>query len=70
MLSTEEKVAGMIMSAVACTVLAVVGVVYGSPILLNMAYSFGGIFGLLIGQPITYRVRSVLKALAKDNEEK
>ena len=63
-MSDEVKVAGLIMSGMACTVLAVVGVVYESPILLDMAYSFGGVFGLIIGNPVFKGIGAAVKKLA------
>ena len=64
-MSDAIKVAGLIISGMACTVLAIVGVVYGSAVLLDMAYAFGGVFGLIIGNPVFKGISTAVKKLVK-----
>jgi len=45
------KETGMIMSVIACVALAISGRAMDSEVLMNMAYSFGGIFGAIVGFP-------------------
>ena len=64
-MSDNVKIMGLAVSGLGCVILAVVGVVYNSQVLLDMAYSFGGIFGLLIGSPVFSRVKSAIATLVK-----
>jgi len=60
-----QKIMGMAVSGLGCIVCAVVGEFEGSQMLIDLAYSFGGVFGLLIGQPIFSKVKSAIATLVK-----
>jgi hypothetical protein len=51
-MSESVKVAGIIASAIGCTVCAVCGVALGSEILMDIGYAFGAVFGSFYGFPI------------------
>ena len=60
-----QKIMGMAVSGLGCIVCAVVGELEGSQMLVDLAYSFGGVFGLLVGQPVFTKVKSALATLFK-----
>lgn len=59
-MSEPVKVTGIITSGICCVILAVVGEIEGSNILMNMAYSFGGVFGAFFGFPFAGKAVSKL----------
>lgn len=50
-MSDGIKAAGIITSGVMCGLLAIVGEIEESQALWNLAYAFGGVFGLFFGLP-------------------
>jgi len=65
-MTDNVKIAGIIMSAVATTALAIVGVVGGYPELNTYAKAFGSVFGLLtIGIPILNATLTAVKKLVR-----
>lgn len=62
-MSDAVKVAGIITSGFVCAILAIAGEIEGSQILLNLAYAFGGVFGLFF--PLPAIGSGVKKLLAK-----
>ena len=69
-MSDSVKVVGIIISGLVCFGFATIGVMEDKPVLLNFAYSFGGIFGVLLGIPIFGKINKAIKKLANDTETK
>ena len=64
-MSEAVKVAGIIISGLVCFGFATIGVMEDKPVLMNFAYSFGGVFGMLLGIPIFGKINNIIKKLAK-----
>ena len=61
-MSDSIKAVTLIVSGLVCFGFGVVGAIYELKILLDLCYSFGGVFGALIGFPI---VAKGIQKLAK-----
>ena len=54
-MSDSVRVVALIVSGLVSFGFGVVGAIYGLQILLDLCYSFGGLFGALLGLPIVAR---------------